>query len=409
MPLNLRWVGESDFDRVVQTRLYCYAANWKDQDLFKNRLQNDKRCKSGDYLLAERDGLDVGTLTSLSLNMWIRGANFPCQGIAWVGTVKTHRRGGSGGEKGIASQLMHEGIRLARERGEVISSLMPFRASFYEHFGYGFAEGRTEWNLPISVCPTGNFEGFRFKQPGDETEMAVCRNRIARAGQCDIERTPEGWHHHFKIHADSMFVVDRPKNNGAIHGWMALAVESRDGKSILRITDREHDSIDALKRQLHFLASMKDQHSFAIIHLPSSIPLHLLMRETQLPHRLVEHSVPAQRPYTRMQIRVLDHRRLLESIRWPEDMKGKATISIKEAEGSITPLAIDVANGHATVSAGSGAAIECSDVHWAEIVAGYAKASELAQLGLIRATDANALKILDALSEGPAPFCMEYF
>jgi len=408
MPLKLRWVGESEFDRVVQTRLYCYASSWKDQDLFRTRINHDKRCKDGDFLLAERDGLDVGTLTTLSLKMWMRGACFPCQGVAWVGTVKSHRRGGSGGEKGIASQVMHEGIRLARERGEVISSLMPFRATFYEHFGYGFAEQRTEWHLPTTVCPTGNFDGLRFKQPGDETEMAACRNRVASAGQCDIERSPEGWHHHFNLNSDWMFVVDRPSNNGAVHGWLAMAVESRDGKSVLRIVDREHDSIEALKRQLHFLASLKDQHSTAIIHLPSEIPLHLILRETQLPHRLVEHSVASARPYTRMQIRVLDHRRLLESMQWPTHAKGKVSVSIKEAEGSVTPLLIDVCDGHATVSAGSGASVECSDVHWAEIVSGYAKASELAKLGLIRAT-AESLTILDSLAAGPAPFCMEYF
>lgn len=409
MPLNLKWVGEADYDRVLQTRLYCYGASWKDQSLFRARLEHDTRCKPGDYLLAERDGLDVGTLTSLSLKMWLHGASFACQGVAWVGTIKSHRRGGSGNEKGIATQVMNEGLRLARERGEAISALMPFRATFYEHFGYGFAERRTEWTLPANVCPAGNFDSLRFMTESDHAAMAECRNRVARAGNADMERSADGWNRHFKTYADAMFIVDRPTKDGPVHGWLAIVAESRDGKSAALVVDREHDSIDALKRQLRFLASLKDQHSVASIHLPGDIPLHLILRETQLPHRLVEHAVAAARPYTRMQIRVLDHKKVLERIHWPMETKGKFGVSIKECEGEISRLTIDINNGRATVSAGSTDDVQLSDVHWAEIISGYISATELAKLGLIKSNKPQALKILDSLSTGSAPFCMEYF
>src|SRR6185503_13598429 len=104
----------------------------------------------GDYLLADRDGEAVGTTTALSMTIWVRGAALPCQGVAYVGTIKTHRRGGANGEKGVATQLMFETLRRARERREVVSALMPFRASFYEHFGYGLIERRHEWLVPLT-------------------------------------------------------------------------------------------------------------------------------------------------------------------------------------------------------------------------------------------------------------------
>src|SRR5205085_8545203 len=129
---------------------------------------NDRRGKVGDYLLAQgADGRFVGTSTSLSMRMWVRGGSVPCQGVAFVGTVKTARRAASSSksstERGIASQLMIETLRKARERGAVVSALMPFRASYYEHFGYGFAERRTEWTVPLSILPAGDFAGIRFK------------------------------------------------------------------------------------------------------------------------------------------------------------------------------------------------------------------------------------------------------
>src|SRR3954452_14697753 len=157
MALSMRWIDENEYDRLAAVRVQCYAPSMGAIEKYRATIDKDPRGKSGDYLIAERDGLDVGTTTSLSMKMWIRGACVPCQGVAYVGTVKTHRRGGSKGERGIASQLMSEALRKARERGEVVSALMPFRASFYSHFGYGLAERRTEWVVPLFVLPHGDF------------------------------------------------------------------------------------------------------------------------------------------------------------------------------------------------------------------------------------------------------------
>src|SRR2546423_5733340 len=139
MPLSLRWVGESEYDRVAEVRARSYASAAKDLERFRENLLADGRAKPGDHLLAERDGRIVGTATSLSMRLWARGGVVPCQGVAFVGTVKTARRTGrdAKGARGIASQIMSDCLRLARERQQVVSALMPFRVSFYEHFGYG--------------------------------------------------------------------------------------------------------------------------------------------------------------------------------------------------------------------------------------------------------------------------------
>src|SRR3954452_9217935 len=150
MALTLRWLGEGEgeIDRVAQTRLYCYSPAAKDLEAYQKRIRADQRVKTGDFLLAERDGVAVGTTTSISFAMWVRGARLACQGVAWVGTIKTQRGSGrAGGEKGIASQLLNETVRKGRERGEVVSALMPFRSSYYEHFGYGMVERRNEWTV----------------------------------------------------------------------------------------------------------------------------------------------------------------------------------------------------------------------------------------------------------------------
>src|SRR4051812_31746016 len=107
MALNLRWVDDAERDRVAETRLRCYAAGTKDLDRYREMIHHDGRPIAGDFLLAERDGEAIGTTTSLSMTMWVRGAALPCQGVAWVGTVRTARRQttGGGAGAGVASRL----------------------------------------------------------------------------------------------------------------------------------------------------------------------------------------------------------------------------------------------------------------------------------------------------------------
>src|SRR5256885_1342193 len=118
MSVILRWVGDGDLDRIARVRTLCYALGPKELEHPDRVLRADPRPKPGDFLLAEEDGEPVGTTTALSLIAWVRGSPVPCQGIAYVGTIRTRRRGGAGGERGIASQLMHEALRVARERGQ---------------------------------------------------------------------------------------------------------------------------------------------------------------------------------------------------------------------------------------------------------------------------------------------------
>ena len=101
------------------------------------------------------------------------------------------------------------------EREQVVSALMPFRGSFYEHFGYGFVERRSEWTLPLPVLPHGGFEGIQFYQPGDLQELVHFRQRVVERGQCDIERPIDVWG--FQLKAQDGGGVCR--GGSAIEGW----------------------------------------------------------------------------------------------------------------------------------------------------------------------------------------------
>ncbi|HEX2972549.1 MAG TPA: GNAT family N-acetyltransferase [Tepidisphaeraceae bacterium] len=417
MSLAMRWVGEDELDRVAETRMLCYGSARNERPRFLDGIRAERRAKGGDFLLAEREGRAVGTATSLSLSMCIRGKAFSCQGVAYVGAIRTERRksrphlqSGSVRTPGVATTVMRETLRMARERQHVVSALMPFRASFYEHFGYGVIERRQEWTIPLSVLPTGDFEGIRFMEADDRQAVIECQRRMAQQGQCDIERDLDSWVVYFAEYENGYVIVDRPDPKGPVHSWLYMQSQNTSGRHIARVIDLAYDSPAAFLRQMHFLGSLRDQYGGAIVTVPVDLPLNLLLRESQVPHRPVSHATAEVRTYTRMQLRVLDHQRLIEGLRLPMGYAGSAVVAVHEAEGHVSRFRLEVAEGRASATPTDASAdVECADRTWAGIVTGDLAPSAAVQFGLLRVANAGALRALEALAVGPLPFCHDYF
>jgi predicted acetyltransferase len=371
------------------------------------RTINDKRVQADDYLLAEKEGHAVGTTTSLSLTLWARGGAVPCQGVAWVGVTKAARRQG-GDEPGIATLLMRETIRKAREREQVVSALMPFRASYYEHFGYGIVEQRNEWTIPLSILPKQPIHGFRFYEPGDRDAMARCRQRAVERGQCDIERSDGSWTAYLQKAHDGFLIVEDTGNE--IASWMILLHEQENGRDYLRLESHDADSPEKFARQLAYLAGLQDQYHAVRLAAPTDLPLNWLFKERQLPHRPVNHTTAQLRTITRMQLRVLDHKRFIEAMRFPADRSLRVSVGVREAEGSISQFMIEIEQGFAKVKPTAGdMEFECDDRVWAAVVCGAMRAPAAAAMGLATCASPQACQALDIFAEGPAPFCSEYF
>jgi len=410
MTVQLRWVGEADLDRVAETRVRCYAHSRKDLAEWRKYIHNQGRSRPGDYLLAERDGKALGTATSLRLNMWVRGSAVSCQGVAHVGTIKTERRRGAGSEDGIGSIVMREALRMGREREHVLSALMPWRASYYEHFGYGLVERRAEWTIPLSVMPPDDCRGMRFMNDADKSAMDEARNRMIARGQADIEKSKSHWDDYFERKATDGFIVVDPKPEGGLRGWMLYKHECLAGNDMVRVLDLVYDSSEALRRQLSFLGSLRDQYSSAILILPVDLPLNLLLKETQLPHRPVSHAAADVKVHTRMQVRVLDHARLLSAMHLPRHWKGSAVIAVRETEGFVSKFRIDVESGKASAKPTEVSAdVVCTDRVWAAIVLGDLPIAKAAEMELVEVNRLNAIDALSAFSDGPPPFCSDGF
>jgi predicted acetyltransferase len=406
MELKLNWTG--DRDRVAETRLMCYAAARKELPRFREMVEADGWSGPGDYLLAERGSRAVGTATSISFNMWIRGVSFSCQGVAWVGAVKSARRQG-GTDPGVASAVMKEIVRMGRERGHVVSALMPFRVSFYEHFGYGVVERRGDWTVPLSVVPHGHTTGWRFAEPGDyEGPLVRHWQRSTEAGQCDVERSARRWSRLKLTDEEGMCFVREA--GGEIDAMVMIVDERTEERRNLRVVAFSPAEAGAIAPLLSFLGTMRDQYSAAVISVPADWQINRLLREPQVPHRPVDHATAQMRLQTRMSMRILDHRKYLESLKWPAQTKGRVTIGVSESEGGTSRFGLEIEAGRATVKPATGEAdFECRDIHWAAIATSDLKAGDAVRWNLARQSGAAASRWLEEAFAGPAPFCREAF
>jgi predicted acetyltransferase len=411
MSLTMRWTGRDEIPLVAQTRWMCYGHAAKDLPMFLERAGGNTWAKDGDFLLAERDGMAVGTATSLSMRMWVRGAALSCQGVAWVGAIKTARRRGGGEVPGVASAVMRETLRVGRERGCVVSALMPFRASYYEHFGYGLVERRSEWTIPLPILPSGPCDGWRFMKPEDRPALAAAWQRAVEAGQCDIERDMPCWNSRPKFEEEGMVMINRPDPAGPVRAYALLMHQSVPPRNLLRVAEWCADDPASFQSLLCFLGTLRDQYSSVMVIAPADWQLNRLLRETQITHRPVEHQTAEVRTHTRMQLRILDHRKYLQSLHLPARAAGKLSVAIHETEGDTVRLRLELAEGRIEVTAGPAAAadFECSDRQWAAIATGDLSATAAVQNGLAVQNTAGASQILDILSAGPLPFCQESF
>lgn len=399
--LTHRWLSRDSADLIGHVRMHCYAASLSQRPQFVNSVLEDTRVRDGQFLIVEKDGRPVGTATSADLTMHLHDANggFPCQGVAYVGTVRTERRKGAG-RGGVATEVMNATLRRARDEGHALSALMPFRASYYEHFGFGLVERQNNWTIPLSLLPAADQEGragdWRPYSPADLPHLHALRNTLAAKGNCDMERPLGRWEAMIAAQESGfIFLTD--------DAWVLLKTEP---EWTLRVTDWGAASPAALKRLLAFLGSLRDQYTRVHLTAPVDLPLNLLLKEPQLPHRPVAHTHATLHTITRMQLRVLDHLKVLNAIHWPKEATGSAVLSIQETEGHESRVKLDVHEGRSSAAPSSATpTFTTTDKTWASILSGELPAPTAACLGLASG-DATPLT---PLAHGPKPFTWEYF
>ncbi|NBE82606.1 GNAT family N-acetyltransferase [Micromonospora rubida] len=99
-------------------------------------------------LVAEEGGETLAVVSAIPMRQNLRGTVLPMAGVAGVATHPLARR------RGHVRALLHRLLDEMRDDGHLVSALYPFRASFYERFGYvGLPRARTVTFTPADLAP----------------------------------------------------------------------------------------------------------------------------------------------------------------------------------------------------------------------------------------------------------------
>jgi predicted acetyltransferase len=140
-------------------------------------------------LVAHMDSRLVAACKVYRLTQYIAAVGMPAMGLAAVAVLPDARR------QGVGARLCTAAMSAALERGDLISTLYPFRPDYYERLGWGLVGELHEYRLRSAALPA--YEQYRFvrnvRSPADAEAIAACYGRVAARSNGPIQRDARVW------------------------------------------------------------------------------------------------------------------------------------------------------------------------------------------------------------------------
>jgi predicted acetyltransferase len=137
--MEIRQLTADDRPEVsLPIQTYAFQASPPDDRLAEKIRRRQDYYAGNVTLVAEENGAAVAEASAIPMRQNVRGRVYPMAGIAGVATLPLARR------RGYARALVTRLLDQMRDEGHAMSTLYPFRPSFYERFGYvGLPRTRT--------------------------------------------------------------------------------------------------------------------------------------------------------------------------------------------------------------------------------------------------------------------------
>jgi GNAT superfamily N-acetyltransferase len=263
MPATVRVVDPVEWstDSLRLTR-YAFQPSPAELDAGRNLAQGKLYARFSRTHVLYEDDAPRATAMVWRMHQHVRGRLVPMGGIGGVATDPAARRGGR------ARQLLTAVLADMRDQGQVVSTLYPFRPSFYERFGYaGLAQERRVRIAPAALLPL-----LRLDLPGEVT----LHRHVGVAGEIQRFETE------LAAAVPGMAVYDDPDGEllaNQTAEWAAIARVDGRMTGYLRYSVTEHGGDFDARRFLYrdpvtrslllaWVARHTDQVASAVLRLP---------------------------------------------------------------------------------------------------------------------------------------------
>lgn len=326
----------------------------------------------------------------------IARASLPMAGLASVAVDPSARR------RGLARELCGEAVRLARERGDVISVLYPFKPSFYRALGWG-AVGELRMHIFRPEDLPEHPRGCQVRRGRVEHRQAVaaCYEAVARASNGLIVRPEGAWTHLLGDPGNHLYIL---AGDGGLAGYLVARHRSGRRPAANELILRELVGRDQEARRALFgwVSAQRDQWRRVRYDVPPDEGLHHLLADPRTP--CFGYPRPLWHPVGRLlqgpMLRVLDVPAALAA---PRTWGGRQPVSgtvVLEVQDELVPdnrgpWRLEVSGGEAAVGRGgadgAGARLMTDAATFGSIYAGELAPSLAARLGLARLEGDDAL------------------
>lgn len=256
MSISFRFARPDELEDVAHLTSHSFTGAGRTPDWWIERFQATAYGDGPEIIwVGEEGGKVVATCQLHSLVHWISGAEVPSMGLGTVAISPTHR------QRGIAGRLVESAILAARERGDLISSLYPFRVAFYGRSGYGLAGEAHQYHVPPAALPASDERNRVEVVSGDPSlaEVRALYERWARTQTGQVKRTEQGWRE--MLGGGDKLLVGYHGENEELTGYALARYPGQVAPEERYLSVEEHVwlTTDARRGLYGWLASMGDQ------------------------------------------------------------------------------------------------------------------------------------------------------
>ena len=275
-PLRVRPFRPADEKDCIRMGMRAFSGPGT-EDRWRHYLRGNPHLSAGRVLVATRGSARVGMAALLDFRMAVEGRMVPMDGVAAVGVDSLSR------QQGVADALLREAIRCSARMRRPLSTLHPFRESFYRKFGYALFEWVQVLTIPPRALPHSvERENVRFAKTADRPKMARCYREWARARTGPLERTPYWWKRRVLAVEPDEIVYLGPR--GAVEGYSLGAMVDRGvlGRRRYRVLETVWTTDRARRGLLGALRSMGDEVGLLELPLAQDDPMIAFLRDPAL-------------------------------------------------------------------------------------------------------------------------------
>ena len=373
-------------DMYQQQELMQYAFNPRENNYNNISIEEyDKYFKPVTFFGLFDGEVLASTLIIISFQQMIRGVSLPMAGIAGVATKPEYRR------KGLVRKLFEETYIYCKENNYPISTLYPFKVSYYEQFGYAWVENLTMITSWIDAIKKQNITGYRVEEEKNY-EKALERMRpiykkylLTTNGLIDRDTTTNS----FNKRLDKgffFFSVDKQGNDtGYLVTWF-VEDETIGIREIIAL------DIQTRKNLWNFISLHEGHRNLFKIpdYLPHSIQTYPYLKEPRV--KKVEIIPNAM-------LRIVDIQKTLSNLQYANISESITfTLIDPDCEWNNKTWYLSVDNGKGAISENSKENVELKlDIKGlAQLIAGFRNTTELAEQQWIKG-NLNAYMKLDRI------------